>query len=197
MSLQAIANVLHLDYVECCYWFNNIELLTTQGVRRLLDNPFGTDVYAGTSGGKDSSVICDLYLRYCEQAQIKPQIIHNKKTIVDPLTVKHLYSLSYPIIYCSSADTKNCTDRTIQVDGSRIAECSRTNGRSTDFICNGQSINRKDMTLYNARGLFDLRFIYPIYDWSDEQVWTYIYAHKLPVSEEYPFYALFDYSTSL
>ena len=197
MSLQAIANTLGLNYEECSYWLTNIDSLTNQGINRLLNNPFGTDVYAGTSGGKDSSVICDLYLRYCVQVGIKPQIIHNKKTIVDPLTVNHLYSLSYPIIYCTSADTVNCTDRTIQVDGSRVAECDRTNGRSTDFICNGCSINRKDMPLYNARGLFDLRFIYPIYDWSDEQVWTYIYAHKLPVSEEYPFYALFDYSTSL
>ena len=141
--------------------------------------------YARTSGGKDSDVIVDLYLAYCVMHSIKPVIIHNRKSNTDPCTVQYLYSQSYPILYCGMETAVDVQKGRIQIDGSRISEADRTNGRSTDFIQDGKSVNRSKMRIYNSSGLFGIPFLYPIYDWSDEEVWMYHVYAGISCSLEY------------
>ena len=73
----------------------------------------------------------------------------------------------------------------LQIDGTRRQEATRTDGRSTDIVCNGQSMNRAQMPMLVPRGLFDMTFFYPIVDWTDAQVWAAIAYLEIPFSREY------------
>ena len=73
----------------------------------------------------------------------------------------------------------------LQIDGTRRQEATRTDGRSTDIVCNGQSMNRAQMPMLVPRGLFDMTFFYPIVEWTDAQVWAAIAYLDIPFSREY------------
>jgi 3'-phosphoadenosine 5'-phosphosulfate sulfotransferase (PAPS reductase)/FAD synthetase len=72
-----------------------------------------------------------------------------------------------------------------QIDGTRIAEHDRSNGRAVDVVIDGKQVSRKELPLYLENGLFGLNFVYPIYDWSDAEVWAAIAHYDIPFSEEY------------
>ena len=73
----------------------------------------------------------------------------------------------------------------LQIDGTRRQEATRTDGRSTDIVCNGQSMNRAQMPMLVSQGLFDMTFFYPIVEWTDAQVWAAIAYLEIPFSREY------------
>jgi 3'-phosphoadenosine 5'-phosphosulfate sulfotransferase (PAPS reductase)/FAD synthetase len=72
----------------------------------------------------------------------------------------------------------------LQIDGARVAECNRP-GKSSDFISNGVSINRKYLTAFEKCGIFNLSICYPIYDWTDDDVFDYLVENDIPFSKEY------------
>jgi 3'-phosphoadenosine 5'-phosphosulfate sulfotransferase (PAPS reductase)/FAD synthetase len=72
-----------------------------------------------------------------------------------------------------------------QIDGTRRAEASRRDGRDVGVIIGGQEVSRTETPLYLEKGMFGRNFIYPIYDWTDEQVWATILLYSLPISREY------------
>ena len=71
-----------------------------------------------------------------------------------------------------------------QIDGARRSEANRP-GKSSNFISNGRDVNRAELPPFVAKGLFNISFCYPIYDWTDEDVFDYLYEYKIPFSNEY------------
>lgn len=186
-KIEKIAELLSLDKDACIELYSHIPELAEIARHRIIENPFGIDgLFVGSSGGKDSSVVCHLYATVCKKLNINPLIVHNRKDTVVDSTILNLYKNSLPVLYCSPSDIKYFSDRCkIQVDGSRRVEAVRDNGRSTDYVQDGKNVSRTNLEMYVPNSLFGLNFIYPIFDWSDEAVWMYNLYYKLRVSEEY------------
>ena len=142
-------------------------------------------VYIGHSGGKDSAAI--LHLADTAVPNHVFPIVHTPKPgETHPKTIEYLYRLGRPVVYLpkDSAVTFGL-DLSVQIDGTRIDEHDRTDGRSTDFIDNGVARPRTELRSFVARGLFGRSFLYPIYDWSTAEVWDYLRENQVHVSEEY------------
>lgn len=144
-------------------------------------------VYVGHSGGKDSVLVrylADLAFGYGNVPTVhttKPAHVENA---VHPLTRDFLYKQSRAIIYVG-LDEQASLGLRLQIDGTRIAEHDRDDGRSVDVVVEGKSVSRKELKLYMQNGLLGLDFIFPIYDWSNEEVWAAIISQGIPFSEEY------------
>lgn len=142
--------------------------------------------YIGHSGGKDSVVITHLTdLAFPGEHEHFPLVHTPKPGITHPKTIEFLYQLDRKVIYCPAKDHAELIWFDVQIDGTRMAEFDRTDGRSTDVVVEGRSVSRQKMTFYVKQGLFGLSFLYPIYDWSDAEVWEHIKEYGLAVSEEY------------
>lgn len=150
-----------------------------------------SDLYVGHSGGKDS-VVAHFVARSTFPAFNFP-VVHTTKVegepnFTHPETVKFLYWLArhYNVIYRPlESEVHPALKQTVQIDGTRLLEAERSDGRSTDLVFNGEVINRRHMSGYNPKGLFGKQFLYPIFDWTDTEVWAAILWYNLPFSDEY------------
>lgn len=160
-----------------------------QAKQRLLVHCGGLErgVYIGHSGGKDSCVVTDLALTYL--SPFTP-IVHNlKEKGVHPLTQQFLYRTAeeWGIDFVRVRDMEKYLKTkgyVLQIDGTRRAEFDRTD-RSNLVMVEGKEVNRADMPEFIPDGRFGLKMLYPIVDWTDDEVWEYIHRTKLAVSEEY------------
>lgn len=159
--------------------------LVSNAVSRLRDLALDKreGAYVGHSGGKDSCLITALVtLAYPDHTF---PLVHTVKVHeTHPKTVQFLYTLNMIVVY-TPKELHGDLGASLQIDGTRIAEATRDDGRSTDFVSQGVNKSRKELTLFVPDGLFGLDFVFPIFDWTDEQVWDTIKALKIPVSEEY------------
>jgi 3'-phosphoadenosine 5'-phosphosulfate sulfotransferase (PAPS reductase)/FAD synthetase len=165
-----------------------LNFLEYNALSRIMDarTRFGSGLFCGHSGGKDSTLI--LYL--AAKAFPEITIVHNCKDSTHPATIEFLYELGKTRVVnfvppnlmeeFIKRNHLNC-----QIDGTRVDEASRTDGRSTDLIVEGESVSRTEMTHFVPNGLYGLNMLYPIYDWTEEQVWSYLHANNIKVSEEY------------
>lgn len=139
-------------------------------------------LYVGHSGGKDSVLVNYL----ATEAFGQRTVLHTTKHgVTHPDTVEFLYSQPFPIIFCPAKCQDEYPELTTQIDGSRRAEFNRTDGRSTNIVVDGEDVSREHMTMFVRNGLFGLNFVYPIFDWTNEQVWAAICWKQLQVSKEY------------
>ncbi|USV40854.1 phosphoadenosine phosphosulfate reductase family protein [Xanthomonas phage BUDD] len=147
-------------------------------------------VYVATSGGKDSVVVHHLAMLAFGSSV---PLIHTPKVTgfnkVHPATVAFLYeqSAKYGLSIVPFERMKwhlKSHKLHIQVDGTRRSEFDRTD-RSADVVVNGKLISRADMPVHTVGGLFDNESIFPIVDWSDDDVWAYIGQQGIEVTEEY------------
>lgn len=159
-----------------------------KAISRIQNAPFPKNgVYVGHSGGKDSVLVT--HLAFEALGKTVP-VVHTPKVsgsnAVHPATRDFLYNLPYPVLYLPpTSEIPNGLRLNTQIDGTRRYEHSRQDGRSTNVVIDGKEISRENMPMYVEEGLFGKSFIYPIYDWTDDEVWE---AHKLlnlPVSKEY------------
>lgn len=177
------------------------ELVKTALMRleKLKEDFKDSSIFVGHSGGKDSVVITHL----ASQVFDKPLLLHTPKllesdnltpeeklTQVYQSTLNFLYSnvaQKYSMLFLPKQDMQTWIKRLhlqVQIDGSRCYETSRQNKSST-YEVEGKLISREDLTVFNNNGLFGLKILYPIYDWTDVDVWRYIIDNKLEFSEEY------------
>lgn len=157
----------------------------------ILDAGGYDNFYIGHSGGKDSCAVT--YLMDTAGYKLLP-VLHTVKLPgthngVHPMTLEFLYELSgdRPVTFVPEFAQKDYIDRegyAGQIDGTRKDENERGD-RSSDLVFNGETINRKDMQMYNPSGLFGIPFIYPIQDWTTAEVWAMLITLGIPVSEEY------------
>lgn len=150
---------------------------------------YGSSMFLGHSGGKDSCVIFDL----ASQVNAGLRVVHNPKPEVGPITREFLYqfSMGYPVAFvppiCMPTFLKKNMLR-VQIDGTRKAEYARTD-RSKTVIVSGKEISRENMPQFAHGGVFGMSILYPIVDWSDDDVWRYIHENKIRVSNEYSYRA--------
>lgn len=161
---------------------------------------YGTMTFVGHSGGKDSCVIHHMAQRFKPDItlvhNVKPMLASVSNDAVAKLTAMHESTLEF--LY-SNVALKNrmsfmpahMMERFIrennlkcQIDGARIAEANRP-GKSSNFIHNGINVNRKDLKPFIENGMFGLYVCYPIFDWSDDDVFDYIVKHEIQLSDEY------------
>jgi 3'-phosphoadenosine 5'-phosphosulfate sulfotransferase (PAPS reductase)/FAD synthetase len=71
-----------------------------------------------------------------------------------------------------------------QIDGTRRDEATR-NEKSTDLIVDGENVSRENMPAFVKRGIFGLSMLYPIFNWTEQQVWEYLKYNGIKVSKEY------------
>jgi len=182
---------------------SNIEnktIIALERIRKAFDN--NGRVISGHSGGKDSVVINDLITKAgCDSRRYA--IVHNVKpllgtsgdpvaalTEMHPATLEFLYTnvcLEQTLTFLHASKMKNWVTNnhiTCQIDGSRLCEYTRS-GKSSEFIVNGKSVSRSEMTEYIENGIFGLNMSYPIFDWSDTDVFDYIALNDLKISNEY------------
>ena len=149
------------------------------------------NLYLGFSGGKDSIVTYDLARR----AGISFTAQYGNTTLDPPGVIKFIRD-HYPDVqiihpvesFCKLVERKGLPTRQTRwccehlkeyigigkntIQGVRAAESKNRTGR--DYI---QCDNRKVMK--------GAQHIYPIYDWSDEEIWEYIREYNLPVPDAY------------
>ena len=145
------------------------------------------EMCVGHSGGKDSVLVRAL----ADLAGFGSlDTVHNPKLEGSNAVHAHTRELLYematfrPVMHIP-AHAMAKSGYQLQIDGTRRQEATRTDGRSTDIVCNGQSINRAQMPMLVPRGLFDMTFFYPIVEWTDAQVWAAIAYLEIPFSREY------------
>ena len=145
------------------------------------------EMCVGHSGGKDSVLVRAL----ADLAGFGSlDTVHNPKLEGSNAVHAHTRELLYematfrPVMHIP-ANAMAKSGYRLQIDGTRRQEATRTDGRSTDIVCNGQSMNRAQMPMLVPRGLFDMTFFYPIVDWTDAQVWAAIAYLEIPFSREY------------
>lgn len=162
-------------------------------------NRFGNTLFIGNSGGKDSCVI----LHLAQQIYPNITIVHNVKPLLgtsgDPvaaLTEQHPKTLEFmytslcrhnSVIFTHSSlmpEWLNKTGFKCQIDGARRSEWDRP-GKSSNIIVNGQNVNRKDMPDFVETGIFGMSLVYPIVDWTDDDVFEYLVTNNIPFSDEY------------
>ena len=154
----------------------------------------GTSFYVGTSGGKDSMAIKSLVSEVLLETtnDVSFDVVHNSKPypFTHPLTQAYIYyklSTEYPIMLLPSAHMPEyCKSQgyTLQFDGTRTAEFDREE-KSDDFIRDGVSVNRTQLTPYIKNGVFEMSVSYPIYDWLDSDVFEYLQVKGIYLSGEY------------
>jgi len=143
-------------------------------------------MYIATSGGKDSVVVQYLVQNYFVRGEHLP-VVHTPKPLssVVQSTRTFLYESGQPIFYLPSNRMDDYPDLKTQFDGTRRAEFSRTNGRSTDVVVAGKNVSRENMPAIIRNGLFGLNMVYPILEWSDLEVWSFIFNREIPYTKEY------------
>lgn len=185
------ADHLDLDLVKLRGSYSSAWLRVDEGIRRIQDAPFlekeKVGLFVGHSGGKDSVVV-----RWLTDNAFKDvPTVHTVKSAgvrnaVHSLTRDFLYSLGRPVLYVpDNAELLYSLGLDTQIDGTRRAEASRRDGRDVGLIVNGNERSRAETPLYLENGIFGLNLIYPIFDWSDEDVWATIFAYDIPYSLEY------------
>lgn len=169
---------------------NRLQELEEQAIDRLRRFAISSSTYVGHSGGKDSVVVHHLAKKAFGP---KVPVVHTPKitgfNAVHPATVDFLYRLSaeeglYIVTGKNMREFLADHELSFQVDGTRADECDRTD-RSSDVVVDGKTISRSEMPVVTYDGLFGQASVFPIFDWSDDDVWGYIEEQGLAVSEEY------------
>ncbi len=177
---------------QVAHTIEQLPALVEESVKRIKFAPFDIDhsMYVGHSGGKDSVLVrwlADLALPDLKLLTVhtpKPTGIRNE---VHPITQQFLYGLNRPVLYLpdGNAEVFEAFGLKTQIDGTRAAEASRRDGRDVGVVVRGEERSRANMPLYLENGLFNRQFVYPIFDWTDLQVWAAIIHYEIPFSDEY------------
>jgi 3'-phosphoadenosine 5'-phosphosulfate sulfotransferase (PAPS reductase)/FAD synthetase len=175
----------------------------------------GFEMRVGFSGGKDSQVTYDLckragvpfraFFNHAFESSITlrfikenyPEVIRRrdyKFGFIDNITKNHGGLLpTVQMAYCcenykhNSKYADECS-----IVGVRKAESAKRKAR-TAFEAKNKTILKKNKALINdyfedhcqSSGSPSIIQLKPIIDWSDSDVWDYIYSHNLPINPEY------------
>jgi len=149
------------------------------------------DLYLGFSGGKDSVVIYDLALR----AGIKFTAVYSNTTIDPPGTISFIRK-HYPSVqilqplesFYDLVRRKGLPTRQTRFCCEYLKERAAIGRTSIVGVRSSESHKRegRDYTHCDTRkNMKGAKYIYPIYDWQDDDVWNYIHKYQLPIAPCY------------
>jgi len=168
-----------------------MEERTIKFIQSVSDAFFGMKIYAGNSGGKDSAVLDHLLQR----SGIKYESFYTNTTIDPPGTIRHIrenyphtkilqpklsfYELvekkAFPTRinrYCCYYLKEYAGAGKAVFEGIRSCESSKRKGR--DYIeCDTRKLMKGG------------KHIYPLYDWTDEDIWNYIKKYDIKLAPAY------------
>ena len=157
-------------------------------IAQALDRVDASEACVGHSGGKDSVLVrwltdanADVPNNYAVWSFHNPKV--EGPNAVHEITQRFLYSMPNALVVYKWSPTD--LGFKLQIDGTRKYEATRNDGRSTDFVRSGASVPRTELTEFVKDGLFGMSFCYPIFDWTDLQVWAAIERYSIPYSREY------------
>lgn len=169
----------------------DLDFKTIRFIQTVKEAFYGMKVYAGNSGGKDSAVLDHLLQR----AGIKYESYYTNTTIDPKGTIRHIRE-NYPhtkilhpkLSFYELVEKKGLPTRLnryccdiLKEYGSvgravfeGVRSCESTNRQGRDYI---QCDRRK-----SQKGS---KHIYPLYDWSDKDIWDYIEKHNIKLAPAY------------
>jgi 3'-phosphoadenosine 5'-phosphosulfate sulfotransferase (PAPS reductase)/FAD synthetase len=160
----------------------------SNATKLLLEHPFSSKgLYIGHSGGKDSVVVNFITDKVLGT---NIPIIHSAKPSGENAVHLDAARLIYEIaekrpVLLYPRDVAPLAEYDTQIDGTKICEYDRTDGRHTDVIIDGELKSRLYLTPFIRNGLFGKNYIFPLFDWLDYHVWATIYTFNLRYSNEY------------
>jgi len=169
----------------------NLEQKTIEFIRKVAESYQNETLYAGNSGGKDSAVL-DYLLR---KSGIKYKSYYANTTIDPAGTIRYIRE-NYPHTeilqpkipfyklvekkglptrlnrYCCERLKEYASIGKIVFEGVRSAESSKRKGR--DYIqCDNRSWQK------------GAQHVYPLYDWTDEDIWNFISEKQIKLAPAY------------
>ena len=166
-----------------------LKSLEAAAIERLKQVP-RSKVYVAHSGGKDSVVVHHLARKVFGDGV---PVVHTPKIAgfnkVHEATIDFIYEMAAKFgCHMVPGDKMKSFlsdfNLDIQIDGTRRDEGERTD-RSSDVVIDGKTIPRAEMPHITFNGLFGQTSLFPILDWSDDDVWAYIESEEIAVTEEY------------
>lgn len=149
------------------------------------------DLYAGNSGGKDSAVVDHLLQR----SGIKYKSYYTNTTIDPPRTISHIRN-NYPhtqilrpkLTFYQLVEKKGLPTRLNRYCCERLKEYGSVGKNVFEGVRSAESRKRQGRDYIQCdtrKWQKGAQHIYPIYDWSDEDVYEYIYKYDIQLAPHY------------
>jgi phosphoadenosine phosphosulfate reductase len=149
------------------------------------------DLYAGNSGGKDSAVVDHLLQR----TGIKYKSYYTNTTIDPPGTISHIRN-NYPhtevlqpkSTFYQLVEKKGLPTRLNRYCCERLKEYGSVGKNVFEGVRSAESINRQGRDYIQCdtrKWQKGAQHIYPIYDWTDEDIYEYIYKYNIQLAPHY------------
>lgn len=169
----------------------SIELKTIKFIKTVKDAFFGMKIYAGNSGGKDSAVLDHLLQRSC----IKYYSFYTNTTIDPPGTMSYIRKY-YPHTeilqpkesFYQLVERKGLPTRLNRYCCDILKEYGSIGKAVFEGVRSCESSNRKGRDYIQCdrrRKQKGAKHIYPLYDWTDKDIWDYINKWNIPLAPAY------------
>lgn len=184
-SVSARGYKIPMDLIkELGYTVNQVEHVMTQipsmveeSIKRIRFMPFDLEAsFVGITGGKSSSLV-----RFLVDRAWPAHLDYDLPPGVHFVTEHSDNDFVGDNDLCISADMLDAFHIKTQFDGTRFSKIYA--GDAPKINIRGNMHDLKDMPLYLEQGLYDLQYVYPIFDWTDLQVGSAIFLYNIPYGE--------------
>ena len=171
MDLNKInkASGLNMTATKMHYMAMLLPFMVDETKKRIKHMPFGLDgAYVNHMGDLASVVLTDIIRKN-----------------FDIQVMCHDLELDYDtqVALNNTADGLHFTsfETTCMTYATQISSLISTGPGPETIIVRGEPWPRANMPMYLEDGEAGLQYVYPIFDWTEDQLWAYVYQHQLPL----------------